>query len=315
MFRVAIRNLWGHKLRTGLLGVAIVAGVAFVVASFVFTDSLSTAFSEVFSESSATVDITVRAVTDESAHSFGGEPFPRIDLALAEEVSAVDGVETVTPILQDFVVHVTEETTENPFGPPTVAQSWPETSQFLRLREGDPPSGPTEVVIDGATAGTRDMSIGDTITLATDGPASEYTLVGTFGYGDDNDSIGTTHVGLTYEAIELLLDAEDKATSFDVSIEDDSAVPEVVDRIGAVLPPDAEAVDARAAAEEQNAQLEEGLSFFNTFLLVFAAISLIVGAFVVYNAFRVVVAQRGRELALLRVLGSTRRQLVISVLG
>ncbi len=68
-------------------------------------------------------------------------------------------------------------------------------------------------------------------------------------------------------------------------------------------------------AEEQAARLQEGLGFFNTFLLVFGGISLIVGSFVVYNAFRVVVAQRGRELALLRVLGATRRQLVWSVLG
>lgn len=123
MLLVAIRNLWEHKLRTALLAVAIVAGVAFVVASFVFTDTLGSAFSDVFSGSSEGIDITVRAATDEhSAASFGAEAFPRIPLSLSEDLSEVDGVGTVTPNLQDLVVQVTEETADNPFGPPTVAQ-------------------------------------------------------------------------------------------------------------------------------------------------------------------------------------------------
>ncbi|MPZ54261.1 MAG: FtsX-like permease family protein, partial [Acidimicrobiia bacterium] len=315
MLLFAIRNLWEHKLRTALLAVAIVAGVAFIVASFVFTDTLGSAFTDVFSGSSEGIDITVRGATDENTGPFGVEAFPRIPLSLSEDLADVDGVGTVTPNLQDLVVQVTEETANNPFGPPTVAQSWPQNSDFLQLRTGEAPSGPTELVINAAAAEESGLSIGDTVTLATDGPASDYTLVGTFGYGEDNGSIGTTHVGLTYDAMEDLLDTEGMATSFELSLANGATVPDVLSRVETVLPSDVEAVDARAAVEEQSAQLEEGLSFFNTFLLVFAVIALIVGAFVVYNAFQVVVAQRGRELALLRVLGSTRRQLVASVLG
>jgi putative ABC transport system permease protein len=45
------------------------------------------------------------------------------------------------------------------------------------------------------------------------------------------------------------------------------------------------------------------LSFFNIALLVFAAISLFVGAFIIFNSFQILVSQRTRELALLRALG------------
>ncbi|MFB9840729.1 FtsX-like permease family protein, partial [Actinoallomurus acaciae] len=57
------------------------------------------------------------------------------------------------------------------------------------------------------------------------------------------------------------------------------------------------------------------LSFLRTFLLVFAVISVFVGAFIIFNTFSMLVAQRSRELALLRAVGASRRQVTRAVLG
>ena len=81
-----------------------------------------------------------------------------------------------------------------------------------------------------------------------------------------------------------------------------------------VVPPDGvEAVTSASVADEQSKALKEGLGFFRIALLVFAFIALFVGAFIIFNTFSIIVAQRTRELALLRALGASRRQVMTSV--
>ena len=80
------------------------------------------------------------------------------------------------------------------------------------------------------------------------------------------------------------------------------------------LPDDVEAVTGDTAADEAATDLLEAISFLRTFLLIFAGISLVVGAFLIVNTFSILVAQRSRELALLRALGASKRQVTRSVL-
>src|SRR5690606_36480807 len=98
-----MRNLWEHKLRTLLLAAAVVAGVGFVPASYVFTDSLSAAFSEAFSSAADGVDIVVQP-TDDPGMTTGA--FPRIDAGLVDVAAGVEGVESATPVVQAFVTLV-----------------------------------------------------------------------------------------------------------------------------------------------------------------------------------------------------------------
>lgn len=306
-----MRNLWEHKLRTLLLAAAVVAGVGFVTASYVFTDSLSAAFSQAFSSAAEGVDIAIQP-TEEPGMTTGA--FPRIDAGLVDVAAGVDGVESATPVLQALVTLVLDgEPVGDQFGPPTFGTSWSATG-FFEILDGVAPSGPTDVTVDAATAAENDISIGDEISVAGVGRAEPFTVVGTFGFGEGATSMGARFLGFSFARAAELTGVSNQVNSIEVIVEESADIPAVVDALNAVLPDGAEALDSRVAAEEQAAALQEGIGFFNTFLLVFGAISLIVGAFVVYNAFRVVVAQRGRELALLRILGTTRRQLVRSVM-
>ena len=308
MLRIALRNLWEHKLRTALLGVSIVGGVGFVVASFVFTDSLSAAFDAVFEGAAEGVDIVVAPVSEGGQSS--AEAFPLIDAELADDILAVEGVEAVRPNLQGFVTVVTDEPSVG-FAPDFVI-SWPEGESNLVL-DGASPTG-NQVVVDSGTAEAAGLDVGDTIELAGVSQSETFEIVGTFSFGEGGFGVGAGFYALDFDRAAELLGA-DGVTAFDVSVLPDADLGSVVAALDDVLPSEAEAIDARQAAEDQAAELQEGIGFFNTFILVFAGISLIVGAFVMYNAFRVVVAQRSRELALIRLLGTTRRQLILSVLS
>lgn len=312
MLRVALKNLWDHKIRTLLLGMAVVAGVGFVTASYVFTDSLSLAFQDAFASTTEGIDIEVGPSRSPGSGMGGDEAFPRIDGDLVETVAGVKGVATATPYLQGFATLVIEGEDRPVFGPPDFVVSW-SGSGTLSVREGRRPEAAGEVAIDAGSAESRSVGVGESIRISGGGRAQEYEVVGTFGFGE-TAGLGATFLALTHDEADRLLDAEGRVNSISVVLEPDAELDRVLTELGSVLPPEARARDSRAVAEEQAAQLQEGLGFFNTFLLVFGGIALLVGSFVVYNAFRVVVAQRGRELALLRVLGATRRQLVWSVL-
>jgi putative ABC transport system permease protein len=311
MLRVGLKNLWNHKLRTLLLGLAVVAGVGFVTASYVFTDSLSLAFEDAFAATTEGIDIEV-GPSQEPGSGLGDDAFPRIDADLIEAVAAVEGVSSATPYLQGFATLVIEGEDAQPFGAPDFVISW--SGGNLNIGAGRPPEADGEVVVDAGSAESRGIGVGDTIRISGGGRAEAYEVVGTFRFGD-TAGLGATFLALPTEAAAELLGAEGRVNSISVVVAEGADTEAVLTDIAAVLPPEAQARDSRAIAEEQAAQLQQGLGFFNTFLLVFGGIALIVGSFVVYNAFRVVVAQRGRELALLRVLGATRGQLVRSVLG
>ena len=102
----------------------------------------------------------------------------------------------------------------------------------------------------------------------------------------------------------------------DIAVTGDGSLSNIAlrDEIAATLPPDFEAIDDVEFATENQNQLEQGLSFITTFLLVFAAVALVVGTFLILNTFSIIVAQRTRELALFRALGASKAQVTRSVL-
>ena len=81
-----------------------------------------------------------------------------------------------------------------------------------------------------------------------------------------------------------------------------------------MLPEGFQAGTGDATAARASNRIDEALSFVTTFLLVFAGVALTVGAFLIVNTFSILVAQRSRELALLRAIGASRRQVARSVL-
>jgi putative ABC transport system permease protein len=323
MWRATLKGLLAHKFRLLSTSIAVILGVAFVAGSFILTDTLSHTFDAIFSEANAGTDVVVRAkaaFTDvtEGPGSGATRIRERIPESLLTEVRAVDGVRAAAGGLTGFAQVIDEEgdAVQGLPGAPSLGVGWADDPELnpLRLRDGGPPRADGEMVIDAATAKDNGIQVGDRLRVVFEGPAEEFTVVGIVGFGDADNLGGATLVSFDVRAAQRVFDADGTFDEIAVAAEEGTSVDTVRNGIEAILPDTVEVISAKDAAEEAAQQIQEGLSFFNIALLVFAGVALFVGAFSIFNTFQIIVSQRTRELALLRALGASRGQVLRSVM-
>jgi len=321
VWRAALKSILARKLRLALTALAIVLGVGFVVGTLVLTDTLSRAFDEAFAGTTEETDVVVRGVSAFQPGLGGGpgseafEEQPPVPEDLVQRVAGVEGVASAVGEVTGYA-QLIDPNTGGPIetmGPPTIGASWNPVSGGLEVRAGHPP-GPGEVAVDAGTAERYDLRVGQRIQVILVGPTREFTISGIVGIGE-LDSIG----GATLAVFDTRTaqEAFDRLGEFDaiaVAGGEDVSSAALQARIQEVLPRGYEAVSSATVAAETADEIEEGLGFFRTGLLVFASVSLFVGAFIIFNTFNIIVAQRTRELGLLRALGASRGQVQISVL-
>lgn len=316
MWRATVKGLLGHKLRLALTVLAITIGVGFVAGSFVFTDTLSSVFDDLFSGTTAGTDVVVKPII-ETGNDFGFSLPEKIPAAVLDEIRAVDGVEEATGSLFWFVQLLDQDgEIARTTGPPTFGASWTDTNRpgAFSLREGERPAGDGQVALDRKTAERLGFEIGDTLQIVIFGPPESFTLVGLAGFGEADNLGGAGFALFDVPTAQRIFGSGDAFDTIDVAAIPGVAPEVLVERLQPILPDKVEAVTAQSVAEEQATAFKEGLGFFNTFLLVFAGIALFVGTFIIQNTFRIIVAQRTRELALFRALGATSRQVTGMVL-
>ena len=199
-------------------------------------------------------------------------------------------------------------------GPPTIGTNWTDTNPTVQIREGAAPSAADDVVIDAATATRYDLTVGQDVKILFQGPPEEFTISGILGFGDADNLGGATLAAFTLPTAQRVLDKEGEFDSISVLGDEGTDPGQLRAAIQDVLPPKVEAVTSTSVADEQSDQLKEGLGFFRIALLVFAFIALFVGSFQIFNTFSIIVAQRAKELALLRAVGASRRQVLTSVI-
>lgn len=314
MFQAAVKSLLARKLRLLMSTLAIVLGVAFVVGTLIFSDTLGRSFTAIFASSVG--DVVVRP---EGGTAGDGAPSTiTIPAAVGETLAGVEGAARIDGNVEAFGVFVidTDGKPIGGLGPPALAGNWSDAPAghgitSLVIDRGREPSGPGEVVLDDATAEKSGYALGDSVRLVTSYRRAELEaeLVGIAAFGEGGSLNGATLALFdTATAQTLFLDGADAFTSYWVTAADGVTQAELRDRVAGVLPPGLEALTGDAAADEAASELLTAISFITTFLLIFAAIALVVGSFLIVNTFSILVAQRSRELALLRALGASRRQ-------
>lgn len=319
MFRAALKSLLGRKLRLLMSTFAIVLGVAFVVGTLVFSDTLNRSFTALFA--STVGDVVVRP---EGAGG-SGEPSTRtVDGGLLDELRGVDGAARVDGNVTAFGVYVVDQDNKvvGGQGPPAIGGNWSDAPaghdlQGLTIVAGHEPRGRDEVVLDASTASRSGYVVGQDVHLvtATDQAVLRPELVGIADFEEGGSLNGATFAAFdTATAQDLFLDGADAFTDVWVTAEDGVSQEQLRDAVARRLPDGIEAVTGDVAADETASDLVQAISFLTTFLLIFAGISLVVGGFLIVNTFSILVAQRSRELALLRALGAGRRQVTRMVL-
>jgi putative ABC transport system permease protein len=321
VFRAAWKSLVARKLRLMLTALSIVLGVGFVAGTFVLTDTMDQAFDEVFTEAATASDIEIhsaQAFGTSIAGSGSGATEERRPLPedLVGTIADVPGVDVVTGGVAGPATIVDPKTGDalGGFGPPTIGMNWTELAdRVFQVRDGRPPDAAGEVAIDAATAADNGLAVGERIPILFETGREELEIVGILGFGAEDNMLGATFAVFETETARRLLDREGVFDAISVTVDEGAEVDQVLLAIQQALPSGVVAETSLDAAQRQADTLKEGLSFFQTFLLVFAAIALFVGSFIIFNTFSIIVAQRTRELALLRTLGASRRQVVWSV--
>lgn len=304
------RSLGAHKGRSIFIGLAIVLGVAFVSASFILADSLRNTFDKLFSGISEGVDLEVRSSLAFGEDQSGNQRDP-VAVDLVDQIRAVEGVAAVMPNIFATATVIDREGEPVPTqGAPQIGTVWDADNTIggSKIRSGRAPSGLGELVMDQATAERAEYEIGDTVEIGLDGGRQQFELVGLVGLGDSKGYAGATVVAWDIPSAQVLLGAEDGFDAIDIELVDDSQSAAVQERIEALLPERTEVITGQQLADEAKDGVNEFLGFFQNGLLAFAFITLFVSAFIINNVFAITIGQRLRELALMRGIGASGKQ-------
>lgn len=319
MLRATLRSLLARKLRLVLSGMAVVLGVMFVSGALVLTDTLGRTFDAVFNDAYATTDVSVTATPNIEISEFEGEQVATaLPAELVQRVAAVPGVADAVGVVSADGARVigADGKVLTSFGPPQLGGNWIGEDELVQLREGRGPTADDEIVVNAAVAQAAGLSVGDRVGVLTREPKQEFSVVGIFGYSGGRDSIGGVQEVLFTDAAaaQYMLGQADAYTNVVVRADDAVTAESLRDDIAAALGTGYQVKTGAELAEEASAGLKQGLTFFNNILLGFAGVALFVGTFLILNTFSIIVAQRTRELALLRALGGSRRQMIGSVM-
>jgi putative ABC transport system permease protein len=317
MFTLTVKGLWAHKLRFLLTGLAVVLGVGFMAGTMVLTDTMGKTFDGIFTTANEGIDVVVQS--DDSEGSGGSAAHERLPESLLATVQSVDGVAVAEGSIQGFAQLVDADGNAGISDglETTIGSNWVADDGLnpLDLAEGHAPSGPNEVVLDKATADREGFSLGSTVTVLSKAAPRDMTVVGIATYGAVDGLPGVTLVATDTPTAQELFAQPGTFDSIAVAADAGTDLADLSTRVADAIADDSVSVVTGAEdTADQQADMKKDLAFFNTFMMAFAYVALFVGMFIIYNTFSIVVAQRTRDMAMLRAIGASRRQVLRSVL-
>ncbi len=311
MLRITLAGLRAHKLRTLLTGIAIMIGVSFLAGTLIYGDTAKAAFYDDLARPGVGVDV---AVIDD----FGFGRDRTVDAALLERVRGLPGVAQADGRVVANLAMLDRNgrvlSNEGRVGYATSVPTTPGMSMF-RTVAGRPPGGAGEAALDEPTAARQRITIGDTVTvLDSEGEPRQLQVVGLTDFGATPVFKGWSVLTLSAPDLGTLTDASGYASVVIAAVPGTDPA-DLRSTVSAAVGAEHRVITGerfRAELAEGSAKYVEG---FLITLLASAIVALVVACLVVYNTFTILVAQRSRELALLRCVGTSRRQIFGLVIG
>ena len=316
--RVALKGLLGRKLRVALTAIAIVLGVAMVSGTYVLTDTIKSAFATVFTQVYKNSDAVITGKSAIGNDNSGRSAAPSLPASLLPEVQRLPGVALASGGVSDtaqIVGHNGKVISRG--GAPGLAFSYEPIGQRfnpLVLTSGTWPSRPDEVAIDSDTASKDGFATGQEVGIIARGPVRRFRIVGTAKFGSVSSLGGATMAIFTLPTAQQIFQKQGRYDTINIAAKSGTSPAELVSEIRPLLPTDAQVRTGQAQAQQATKDTSGFLNIFQSFLLAFGGIALFVGSFVIANTLSITIAQRTRELATLRTLGATRRQVLRSVM-
>ncbi|KNE78695.1 MULTISPECIES: ABC transporter permease [Streptomyces] len=313
MLRTALRNVLAHKARLLMTVLAVLLGVAFVSGTLTFTDTIGDAFKKSSAKSFDHVSVAIRW-----GGVAAGEEEPRLDDALLKKAEELPGAASATAAVSDFTALADKDGK-------LVGEGWstlggnhhpgPDGKDpRYTFTDGRAPETGDEVALDRRTAERTGYRTGDTVRLSVDGPVRTPEVTGIFDTSDGNVAAGGTLVLFDNDTALDLFGGADGYDEITVRAAAGTSQTELKAAVEEILPKGTEAVTGKVLSDEQARQITAETEEMGNVLLYFAAIALFVGIFIIANTFTMLVAQRTREVALMRAIGASRRQVTRSVL-
>ncbi|WP_433339930.1 ABC transporter permease [Streptomyces sp. CA-253872] len=317
MFRTALRNVLAHKARLLMTVLAVMLGVAFVSGTLVFTDTFGTAYKNKSARSFDHVSVAIEPDGRAGPGEDGGTSTPRLTEALVRKAAALPGARSALGSVNGFTALAGKDGK-------LVGGDWGSrgANYYPDAKGNDPrwafvggkaPATADEVALDSRTAAHTGFRVGDTVRFSTNGSVTKAKVSGVFDTDEGNVLAGGSLVLFdNVTALRVLGDGE--YDEIDVKAAPGTSQSTLLRSVRGILPRDTEARTGAALSAEQDRVIEQETSSTSQVLLIFAGIALFVGIFIIANTFTMLVAQRTRELALLRAVGASRRQVTRSVL-
>ncbi len=344
MRRVTLKNLFARKFRLVLTSLSVVLGVAFMAGTFVLTDTLGNVFDQLFVDVNRGVDVAVRspAAFDEQGPT-GDTTREPIPASLLPTVRNVPGVRAASGSVQGYALVVALDDAGNPkeaiqSQAPSLGVTWSADRELNGAFGGDGlpevgsrPRGPDQVALDEVTARDAGVTKQAVQRCGSSGPCGRarvqivfldhepqiFDVVGIFKFGTVGNLAGATLAAFDPPTAQSVMNRTGQFDQIKVAAEDGVSQRQlrgrIADAVNVAGGPRYEVLTGEKLAADNSNDVKKNISFFSTFMLVFAFIALFVGAFIIYNTFSIVVAQRARELGLLRALGASGRQVMGSV--
>jgi putative ABC transport system permease protein len=316
MLTATIKGMLAHKLRLFLTATSIALGVSFLAGTLILNDSMQRAFDDLFASVNSGTDAVVRAEIDADADQTQRPPVPA---DLLQEVRDVEGVATAEGRVEGYALLTDSHGKPiQPNGPPTVGTNLsddPALRGDTTIRSGRAPQAPGEIAVDATSAEEGGLTLGSPVKVLFQGPAETFTLVGIVGYGDQDDLGGSTTAYFELTTAQRLMGGEETFGTIVAKAAEGTSDEQLAERVDSVVPAGYEALTGEAVGEERAKALKENVGFLTIALMAFAGIALFVGGFIIWNTFSMQVAQRSRELALLRAIGATRPQVMRTILA
>jgi putative ABC transport system permease protein len=314
MYRTALRSLTSRPLRTALTTLAILLGVAMISGTYVLTDQITNGFNDIFDTAYAKMAVVVTPKQEFGAQDGSVTTMP---VSTLDQVRAVPGVKVADGGVMGLGAVIIDGKRVKTSGAPTMIESAGDAAFSTGYwKAGGVPDKSGDIAVTSLFAEKHDLTVGDTLQVVTPTGVQTGRVSGVFAWPAEESLGGSIMISAPLADVQKWFRLEDKLTAINVAAQPGVSADELRTRIAAALPGTVDVKTGKQAAADQSKDTSAAInSFLRPALLAFGGVSVFVGAFIIFNAFSITVAQRRREFAMLRALGGSRSQVLTSVVA